>query len=213
LKKNFYKILGVNKGADSSRIKKAYRRAAKRYHPDISPKGEERFKEIQEAYETLSDPGRKAIYDQEFINRPALQERFSYSPNVFRDPFSPTVGFDWLFDQLFDFEVWDFFDFFGGDKRGNGEVLEILLTPEEAREGGKISIPLPIWVGCSRCHNIGRVGGLICGRCRGKGKIKLEKEVEVTLPPEVDDSEVKIPVYVSDRKEIELTIKIKVSHY
>ena len=86
MKKNFYKILGVNQKADPEKIKSAYRRAAKRYHPDISPKNEEKFKEVQEAYETLSDPEKKAVYDQQVLEKPnsgMRHDRLRDSPPIF----------------------------------------------------------------------------------------------------------------------------------
>jgi len=61
MKKNFYKVLGVNQKAGPERIRSAYRQAAKRYHPDVSPRNEEKFREVQEAYETLSNPEKKAL--------------------------------------------------------------------------------------------------------------------------------------------------------
>ncbi|MEX0871876.1 MAG: DnaJ domain-containing protein, partial [Aquisalimonadaceae bacterium] len=64
--KDYYKILGVERGADSDVIKRAYRRLARKYHPDVSkePDAEARFKEVSEAYEALSDPEKRAAYDQ-----------------------------------------------------------------------------------------------------------------------------------------------------
>lgn len=56
MEKNFYQVLGIGRGVDSVAIKKAYRKAAKRYHPDVSPEDEQKFKEVQEAYETLRSP-------------------------------------------------------------------------------------------------------------------------------------------------------------
>jgi DnaJ-class molecular chaperone len=99
LKKNFYRILGVNQKADPESLKKAYRKAAKRYHPDISPKDEEKFKEVQEAYETLSDSRKKAIYDQQVLERPASEIRH-HSPRPSAPIYSPFNFFDDI-DELF----------------------------------------------------------------------------------------------------------------
>jgi len=62
-KRNFYKVLNVKQDAGPSEIKRAYRSAAKRYHPDVSSENAEKFKQVQEAYETLSNPGKKTLYD------------------------------------------------------------------------------------------------------------------------------------------------------
>ena len=66
MKEDFYRILGINQEADPAKIKRAYRGAVKRYHPDISPKDEERFKEVQAAYETLSDPKKRPFMMKSF---------------------------------------------------------------------------------------------------------------------------------------------------
>ena len=78
---NFYKVLGVNQKAGPDKIKRAYRKAAKRFHPDVSPRNGEKFREVQEAYETLSDPKKKALYDREVLEdrSPAVRPQSYYS--------------------------------------------------------------------------------------------------------------------------------------
>lgn len=99
--KDYYEILGVHRDADPGEIKRAYRAAAKRRHPDISSESGEKFKELQEAYETLSDPVRRADYDRELLGRrPSV---------VFHDydiaPMDRPHGlFDWVDDFLSGFD-------------------------------------------------------------------------------------------------------------
>lgn len=93
--KDYYKIMGVDRKASAEEIKKAYRRLARKYHPDVSKEknAEERFKEVAEAYETLKDPEKRAAYDQlgsyqpgqDFRPPPDWEKRFSYAPFTFED--------------------------------------------------------------------------------------------------------------------------------
>jgi molecular chaperone DnaJ len=177
LKKDFYKILGVNREAGPARIKKAYRKAAKRYHPDVAPKGEDKFKEVQEAYETLSDPQKKGLYDQQFLEKPTFKPQFYF----FREP---TVIRPNLFDEidrLFGFD--DVSEFFTKSSKSNRDLsVEITLTSEEVRTGCEIPLKIPFRSNCPRCHGTGRIRNLICGLYRGRGEEELEKEIRVTIP-------------------------------
>ena len=199
MKKNFYKILGVNQKADPEKIKSAYRRAAKRYHPDVSPKNEERFKEVQEAYETLSDPKKKAVYDQMVSEKPNSKMRHDhprYSPPIFSplnifndiDEFFARVEHSWSND-IFSEKEEEQSDFF----------IEMILSPEEARIGCELLLKIPLWVICRRCKGTGNIGDLICGLCRGRGEVKLEKKIKITIPSGVKDGmKIRIPLKDSD---------------
>jgi molecular chaperone DnaJ len=170
LKKDFYKVLGVNQEADPAKIKRAYRRAAKRYHPDISPKDEERFKEVQSAYETLSDPKKKAVYDEQFIRKPVHDVRSYPPPDFTPSSFNLFDEIEKHFSDLDDFWNNELSRFYGihGENRGDF-YIEVILTREEAVLGCEIPIEIPFLKECRRCHGTGRVGGLICGFCRGRG--------------------------------------------
>jgi len=124
----------------------------------------------------------------------------------FFDRMDPFAG---LSDSWSDF-VSDFFFEEANDRREH--YVEILLTPEEAREGGKISLHIPIEMVCSRCLGAGRVGRLICGRCRGQGEETLEKRFVVTIPAGVSDGmEARISPGGSKARPIEIIAIIRVS--
>ncbi len=217
MKKNLYKVLGVDTKADPSKIKGAYRKAAKRYHPDISPKGEKKFREIQEAYETLSDPEKKAIYDRESVDRaPAKTSHYSPAPmfrkshNIFESPFE---HIDRLFDEWTGFITEELFGSFDEEtKRAGGLLAELILTPREASEGGRFFLPVSFLSLCSRCYGRGRVKGLICGLCRGEGEIRFQKEIEIRIPPAVKEgTEIGLEIPISDARPVHLTIVTKIT--
>ena len=210
-KKNFYSVLRVRRNATPSEIKRAYRSAVKRYHPDVSPQDGEKFKQIQEAYEVLSDPDKKMDYDQELLTgrRPGIRVKepsqpedplFSFSDRM--DPFTS------LKDAWSDFVS----DFFFQEEEQKRHYVEIFLTPEEARLGGEITLELPFQAPCSRCLGTGKVGRLICGRCRGQGREKSDKKMTVKIPQGARDGmESKIPVDLPTMPHFELIATIRVS--
>ena len=219
-KKDLYRLLGVNQKADSAKIKKAYRRAAKKYHPDVSPKGEEKFKEVQEAYETLSDPEKKAVYDRE-ISKKAVPRpsSYNYSRPLRTGPLrtGPSSLFDEI-DQFFS-TVEDFWmdrwpEFSGEWEEDHADLLslEIILTPSEARDGCEIPLEVPIWTDCRRCLGTGFNEGLICGLCRGRGKQRIQKKIRITIPSGVRNGmQIKIPLKNRDLKRLNLIATLRVS--
>lgn len=215
MKRNFYKILGVNQNADPGAIKKAYRKRAKRYHPDISPRDEDKFKEIQEAYETLSDPERKATYDREGLEPPPPPAQYFHSAGTVDFPFHLFHIMEGLFPG--------FGDFIPGEVAGfwseKGDIpdppaVEIILTPEEARSGGEIFLKIPFRTSCSRCGGMGTIRGLICGLWRGRGEEKMGKKIKVKIPEGMRDGmEMRIPLKGGKLGMTHMIATIKVSGY
>ncbi|MBQ4605602.1 MAG: DnaJ domain-containing protein, partial [Clostridia bacterium] len=137
-KRDYYEVLGVDKSSDENTIKKAYRQLAKKYHPDMNPgdaEAEVKFKEVNEAYDVLSDPDKKAKYDQ-------------YGHAAFDPASGAGAGFGGFGD--FGFDINDIFSSFfgggGGSSRRNGPVrgsninVRLTLTFEEAVFGCKKEI-------------------------------------------------------------------------
>ncbi len=214
MKKDFYKVLGVNQKAGPEKIRRAYRQAAKRYHPDVSPKNEERFREVQEAYDTLSDPEKKALYDQEISDKrsPGNRPHPYYPYPLGSHPSSLFDEINSFFGRFEDLWVGEQSPFSRGAEQSHPPLaVEIILTPSEARRGCEVPLEIPIWVSCRRCRGSGFIGGLICGHCRGRGEEKLEKRVKVAIPPGVrSGTEMRIPLRNLELRGGDLIATIKV---
>lgn len=180
-KRDYYEVLGVSKGASEDEIKKAYKKLARKYHPDLNPdnkEAEEKFKEVNEAYEILSDPNKKARYDQ-----------FGFAGV---DPNYGAGGAGGGFDGGFDFgDLGDIFgSFFGGGfgggrrtnpnapQRGESIRLSLAISFEEAAFGCEKEINLNRTEECDACHGSGCESGTtaeICPDCRGTGTVRIQR--------------------------------------
>jgi molecular chaperone DnaJ len=164
-KRDFYDVLGVSRSASETEIKRAFRERARRYHPDVNKAhdAETRFKEINEAYEVLSDQRRRAAYD-----------RYGHSgQGVTIDGFGDLGGFADIFET-----------FFGagtrrgahqGPQRGNHLRYDLSLSFEEAVFGIEKEIEIPSLQFCSRCDGSGAEpgsGSTTCPRCHGSGELR-----------------------------------------
>ena len=180
-KRDYYEVLGVQKGASDAEIKKAYRKLAKENHPDLNPgdaAAEARFKEANEAYEILSDSDKRARYDQ-----------FGFAGV---DPNYGAGGFGGGFDGGFDFgDLGDIFgSFFGGGFGGGGRAkngpqrgesirMRLNLTFEEAAFGCEKEITVDRIEQCESCHGSGAAAGTspeTCPNCHGSGQVQQRRQ-------------------------------------
>ena len=233
-KRDYYEVLGIDKGASEDEIKKAYRKLAKKYHPDLNPGNQEaetKFKEVNEAYEVLSDSDKRARYDQ--FGHAGVDPNFGGGAGG-GNPFQG--GFD--FTDIFD----SFFGGFGGGgrranpnapRKGSDAQCNLAISFEEAAKGctknvtyhqietcsdchgtgaaagtspktcgncngtGQVRINQRTPFGvvqstqtCDRCHGTGKIIETPCKTCDGKGRVRRQKTVEVTIPAGIDDEQI-----------------------
>lgn len=172
-KRDYYEVLGISKNADEAQIKKAYRTLAKKYHPDLNPgdkEAEAKFKEVNEAYDVLSDSQKKAKYDQ-----------YGHAA------FDPTQGGFGGGADGFDVDLGDIFgSFFGGGfgssrqrrngpQRGDDIETNITISFEEAVFGCKKDISFTRLCKCKSCSGSGSANGTVetCPVCRGTGQRRV----------------------------------------
>ncbi len=182
-KKDYYTILGISKTAGNFDIKRAYKRLAIKYHPDRN-KGnkvfEEKFKEIKEAYEVLSDPKKRSVYDQYGHNA------FNQDNSGFASGFSGSGDFGDIFGDVFG-------DIFGSrkktsDSKGSDVSYDMELDLEDAVKGISRKIKVSIMQKCSVCYGSGARSGTkrkLCSTCNGSGNLHMRQgffSVQQTCP-------------------------------
>ena len=177
--KDYYEILGVDKSADENAIKKAYRSLAKKYHPDMNPgdaAAEQKFKEVNEAYSILSDPEKKAKYDQ--FGSAAFDGTGGFSGGGFGD----FGDFGDIFSNIFGGGFGGFGG--GGSSRRNGPIdgddiaVRLTLTFEEAAKGLKRDVTYHRVQKCGDCGGSGAEKGSeveTCSKCHGSGRIRVQQ--------------------------------------
>ena len=147
MSKDYYIVLGITPSADAKKIKKAYRTVAKKYHPDASgsPESAERFQEIREAYETLSDEGARRRYDEE-LAREGSSFRITKVPETIERRRSVFDEMGSVFSHVDDFFEGFLPGFYDRERRMEKDLyLEAILTPEEAASGGLFPVTVPVY--------------------------------------------------------------------
>ena len=181
-KRDYYEILGVSKDASQSEIKSAFRKLAKKYHPDVSkkPNAEEKFKEAQEAYAVLSDEAKRKQYDQ--FGHSAFEGAgggFDFSDidlsEILREAFGGSFGGGFTSG----FSNFGFDDFGFGSKsratKGRDQIVRVDLDFEEAVFGCEKEISLTLNDTCDKCKGVGGFDVKTCDKCHGSGSITREQ--------------------------------------
>lgn len=179
-KQDYYKILGVARDASDRDIKSAYRRLAMKHHPDRNPDdphAETRFKEAKEAFEVLTDPQKRSVYDQ--FGHEGLAGG--------RGGFDAGSAFSDIFGEVFG-------DIFGGGRRGGGAHVfrgadlryELELDLEQAVFGTETAIQVPSLGECKTCHGTGAAKGSTprtCDTCHGQGQVRVQQSIFTIQQP------------------------------
>jgi molecular chaperone DnaJ len=195
--KNYYDILDVKKGASDKEIKQAYRRLARKYHPDVNPgdkSAEARFKEINAAYEVLSDGEKRQKYDKygdkwqyadQFEQAQQQQTRYQGFPPGGEGSYhfeGDSGGMDSIFEELFGGRGGRGFSRRSQPRRGQDLETPIEVTLDEAFSGTSRTISLQMEEPCAACHGSGQIQNLPCSVCRGAGVVANLKRIEVKIP-------------------------------
>ena len=180
-KRDYYEVLGVEKGVSDDELKKAFRQQAKKYHPDLHPndkEAESKFKEVNEAYEVLSDKEKRARYDR--FGFAGVDPNYGAGSTAYGggNPFAQDIDLNDIFNS--------FFGGFGGSsarnrnapRRGSDVETSISITFEEAAKGCKKEIQYDIVDTCKECNGTGAEKGTdlkTCPVCNGKGQATVNK--------------------------------------
>ena len=200
--KDYYRILGVERTADDKTIKSAYRKLARKYHPDVNKGQDARFKEINEAYEVLSDPEKRRRYDTLGPDWERYAHQASGPAGQQSGGFTVEYGDAGDFSEFFRSIFGDlgtrtgagtrgggFEDLLSGrfgraNRRRRGEDIQagVEISLEEAFNGTRKSLALEVDEPCATCQGSGNVGGKPCAACHGTGWQRVRREVDVKIP-------------------------------
>ncbi len=179
-KRDFYEVMGVSRNASDDEIKKAYRKLAKKYHPDLNPNdkaAEAKFKEVNEAYEVLSDKNKRARYDQ--FGHAGVDPSYGAGPSGAGSPFGQDIDLGDIFNS--------FFGGFGGGRqrsnpnaprRGSDTETTVNISFEEAAKGCKKEVTYKNIENCKECSGTGAKKGTspkTCPVCNGEGQVRVSQ--------------------------------------
>ena len=196
---DYYKVLGIDRSASAAEIKKAYRKLARKYHPDVNPdnaEAEQKFKEIQEAYAVLSDADKRKQFDT-FGRVDGIPDMgfdpFRQASSSWRDAGGVQVDFGDFARASGGFQ--DLGDIFGElfgrgrtsrtrqqPRRGANHELEVEVAFADAVRGTAVTIPVQRQVGCATCKGSGTEDGHPCSSCHGSGVLISTERLRVKIP-------------------------------
>lgn len=178
-KRDYYEVMGIDKNASDDEIKKAFRRCAKQYHPDLHPgdkEAEAKFKEVNEAYEVLSDKDKRARYDQ--FGHAGVDPNYGAGADG-RNYYGADIDIGDIFSS--------FFGGFGGGRqsnpnaprRGTDVEVHLMLSFEEAAKGCKKTVNYSCIESCKSCNGSGASAGTspkVCPACNGSGQVRINRQ-------------------------------------
>jgi DnaJ-class molecular chaperone len=224
--RDHYLMLGISRRENFSGIRDAYRELAKQCHPDrAGPDALDKFRDIQLAYETLSDPEKRRSYNRKLeqseitphFRRESIFSRPRYSPGpLIRQPISVLRDFETIrpsFESLYE----RFLRNFTGERVPKAERLqclnvELILSPEETIPGGIVPVTVPVFFACPQCNGTGRDGFFPCMNCNARRVIEGERTVRLSIPPWVSDRTIiEVPIHGLGIHNFYLCLQIRIS--
>jgi DnaJ-class molecular chaperone len=203
--RDYYEVLGLKRDATDQQVRQAYRKLARKFHPDLNPRdktAEEKFKEVNEANEVLSDPEKRKRYDQ---LGPNWKDGAEFSP----PPGWGRVNVEYRdFGDMFGGGFSDFFEsLFGGaqsartneprrrtnrrpQKQPQTAEAEMEISLEDAHRGARHRVSIQGVESCRVCNGTGTSSGVICSTCRGSGQTLNPRTIEIKIPPGARDGSV-----------------------
>ena len=215
--KDFYVVLGISKGANLNQIKRAYRKIVKQHHPDLTQSvSSDEFRKAREAYETLIDENKRKRYDatlsqpQTTSKKPKVQTIIQKRRSIFDD-----------MDHLRSFADEFFEGFLPGfytKKRGRSPdkdlYYEVVLSRQEAEQGGLFPIKVPIIEPCLQCGHAEIWDQFFCSECSGHGYVNTHREFSLSIPPHtIHGTQQRISMEDIGLKGVNLNIIVTVDPY
>jgi molecular chaperone DnaJ len=200
--RDLYLVLGISRDADLQQVKSAYRRLIKLYHPDYCQQPTDKFLEVKEAYDVLSNqklrsqhdknlqtrkPTSKVEIESETLVRPKYQAPAMMDLGCPIRPGNEQSRFFAELDEFFEGWVPGFFTQGRGASRHKDMYVELVLSPAEAELGGIIPLKVPVERTCISCNGTGFLGLLSCEVCRGSGHVVEYDEIKISIPSGVTE--------------------------
>jgi molecular chaperone DnaJ len=180
---DYYLLLGISRGSGLTQIRRAYRRLALRFHPEVAgEESAEQFGRIREAYETLSHSSRRQDYDRRLEQTGAQAQP---AVMLFAEPMDVMRDFDTVRpgeDQITQHVLGNFTGREAKSRPTKELNVEVVLSPDQAAEGGQIVFLVPVARVCAVCGGTGRAGFFLCDACAGQGTHWEKASVNVNIP-------------------------------
>jgi molecular chaperone DnaJ len=183
---DYYLLLGIDRDAGMTQIKRAYRRLALRFHPDVvGDDTAEHFGRLQRAYDALAHPTRKADYDRQLSLAEEVRQQAPRPAPLFGHPIDLLAEFGTVkpgTDEVLNHILGNFTGHTPKSHPTRELNVEVVLSPQQAEQGGRIPMVVPVARVCGTCGGTGRTGFFLCDACKGHGTTWQKATADVTIP-------------------------------